>query len=158
MNLVVLAHSKVLDLILMLLTRGVGSPRMEKQKYCGSEETGKYDIWVTSTTRVSLECVEGFDGKNGPQVCEREMLAFPFVQGGVIERTWNRAVSSFLCFWPWTCNRTMFLTCTTRESGRSGQSISSLMSTCIDGYWLRLGFVGAATWWDELIVCHEPGT
>jgi len=44
MNLVVLAHSKVLDLILMLLTRGVGGPRMEKQKYCGSEETGKYDI------------------------------------------------------------------------------------------------------------------
>lgn len=44
MNLVVLAHSKVLDLILMLLTGGVSSPRMEKQKYCGLEETGKYDI------------------------------------------------------------------------------------------------------------------
>lgn len=44
MDLVVLAHSKVLDLILMPLTGGVGSPRMEKQKYCGSEETGRYDI------------------------------------------------------------------------------------------------------------------
>ncbi|KAI4560003.1 hypothetical protein MJT46_012241 [Ovis ammon polii x Ovis aries] len=41
MNLVVLAHSKVLDLILMPLTGGVGSPRMEKQKYCGSEETAE---------------------------------------------------------------------------------------------------------------------
>ncbi|KAI4535573.1 hypothetical protein MG293_014799 [Ovis ammon polii] len=41
MDLVVLAHSKVLDLILMPLTGGVGSPRMEKQKYCGSEETAE---------------------------------------------------------------------------------------------------------------------
>ena len=156
MNLVVLAHSKVLGLILMLLTGGVGSPRMEKQKYCGSEETGRYDIWVTSAT--SLECLGGFDGKNGPQVCKREMLAFPFIQGRVIERTWNREVLSFLCIWPWTSNRTMFLTWTTRDSGRTGHSVSSLMSSCIDGYWLRLGFVGAATWWDKLMVCHEPGT
>ena len=156
MNLVVLAHSKVLDLILMLLTGPVSSPRMEKQKYCGLEETGKCDIWVTSTTRVKPWVFGGIDGKSGPQVCEREVLLFPFIQGEVIERTRNRGLVISLLLT--LNNRTMFLTCTPRESGRTGQSILSLVSSCTDGYWLRLGFVDAATWWDKLIVCHEPGT
>ena len=75
MNSVVLAHSKVLALILMLLTGGVGRPRMEKQKYCGPEETGKYDIWVTSTTRVSLECVwRDLMGKMDPRYVREKCL------------------------------------------------------------------------------------
>lgn len=34
---------------------------MEKQKYCGSGETGKYGIWIICTTTIGLEHSERLD-------------------------------------------------------------------------------------------------
>lgn len=63
---------------------------MKKQTGYGSEETGKYGIWIISTTRISLECLERLDGRGGPKVNKREQLIFPFIQVGVVERTLSR--------------------------------------------------------------------